>query len=100
MISVVAWGRAVAPWLPTGFCAALSLITICQNLWLSVANHSDVGGWSAPFLCFLPMCFVFVGMAMSGMRREISELRKQIAELPQNTGHESRESRQSQREVI
>jgi hypothetical protein len=73
--------RAVLPWLPVGFCAALSVITICQNLRLTVINHTDIGGWAIVFLCFLPMCFVFVGMGMFEMRREISELRKQVAEL-------------------
>lgn len=81
MTSSVAWGRAAAPWMPTVFCATLSLITICQNHWLTVVNHSDYGSWAVVFLCFLPMCFGFAGMAMSGMRREISELRKQVAEL-------------------
>jgi hypothetical protein len=73
--------RALAPWLPMGFCVALSLITIGSNLWLTVVNHSDYGGWASGFLCSLPMCFFFVGAGMSEMRREISELRKQVAEL-------------------
>ena len=75
--------RAILPWLSAVFCAFLSLITISANLWLSVANRSDVGGWAIAFLCFLPMCFFFVGTAVKEMQREISELRNEIAELRQ-----------------
>ena len=89
MISV-ALRRVAAPWLPAAFCAALSLITICQNLWLSVVNRTDTGGWSIVFLCFLPMCFFFVGAGMSKMQREISELRRQVAELRQETRDNAR----------
>ncbi len=84
-MSSLAWGRAIAPWTPTGFCAALSLITICGLRWSVAVGGSD-WAWATPFLCFLPMCFVFVGMALSGMRREISELRKQVVELRQDNG--------------
>jgi len=80
--------RATLPWIATAFCAALSLLTICQNLWLSVVNHSDYGGWAIGFLCFLPICFYWVGVAMSKMQREISELRKQVAELQRDNGRE------------
>ncbi len=78
--------RALAPWIPAGFCAALSFITILQSLWAAVVNRGDSGGWAVAFLCFLPMCFFFVGVAMTEMRREISELRKQVAELQQKNG--------------
>jgi hypothetical protein len=70
--------RALAPWLPAAFCAALSLITM--------ANHSDVEGWAISFLCWLPFSFFLVGLPMSEMRREIAELRKQVAELRQDNG--------------
>jgi hypothetical protein len=64
-----------------GFCVALSVITLYNNLRLTEINHSDIGGWATVFLCFLPMCFFFVGTGMSVMRREVLELRKQVAEL-------------------
>jgi ABC-type tungstate transport system substrate-binding protein len=31
------------------------------------------------FLCFLPMCFFFVGSAIRNMQREIRELRAQLS---------------------
>jgi hypothetical protein len=33
--------RAMRPWAAAEFCARLSLITSCQNLWLSFRNGSD-----------------------------------------------------------
>ena len=80
--------RAFLPWVPAAFCAALSLITIFQNLLLTVVNHSEYGSWAIVFLCFLPMCFFVAGSAMSQMRREISELRKEVAELRKENGRD------------
>jgi len=74
--------RAVAPWLPMGFCAFLSFITLFGNLWLSFMNGSNWGGgWAITFLCNLPMCFFFMGAPIARMQREISALQKQLAEL-------------------
>ncbi|HEX3726580.1 MAG TPA: hypothetical protein VHV08_10075 [Pirellulales bacterium] len=70
----------LAPWLPMGFCAVLSLLTISSNLYLTLANRADVGGWAIVFLCFLPLCFFFVGIAVSRTQTQICELRKQIAQ--------------------
>jgi uncharacterized membrane protein len=67
-----------APWMPAAFCAALSLITICTNLRLTVVNHTDTGGWAVVFLCFLPMCFYFVGMAISRTQAQIRDLQRQV----------------------
>jgi hypothetical protein len=89
MISLARNKQSIAPWSPAVFCAALSLITV-YGIVTSVGAGGNDWGWAVPFVCFLPMCFVFVGMAMSGMRREISELRKQVAELRQDNGRESR----------
>lgn len=72
--------RAVQ-WVPFGFCVFLSLVTIALNLWLSIANGASAGGWAVAFLCFLPMCFFFVGAATSQMQGEILELRRQVVEL-------------------
>jgi len=73
--------RTFRPWVAMGFCAFLSLITIIQNLWLSIANHADNGSWAVVFLCFLPMCFLFVGTAISQMQGEVSDLRRELAKL-------------------
>jgi hypothetical protein len=84
------WKRATSPWVPAGFCAFLSLVTIVSNLWLTVVIGRDYGGWAIGFLCFLPMCFFFVGALTSQMQREIQDLRKQIAELQRDNDRESR----------
>jgi TRAP-type C4-dicarboxylate transport system permease small subunit len=73
--------QKIAPWVAAAFCAVLSLITILQNLWLTVVNRTETGGWAVVFLCFLPVCFCFVGMAISESQREIRELKQQLAEL-------------------
>ena len=83
------WKRATSPWVPGGFCAFLSLVTIVVNLWLTVAIGRDYGGWAIGFICFLPMCFFFVGASMSRMQREIQDLRRQIAELQRGNNRES-----------
>lgn len=61
-------------WLPMGFCAALSLICV-------VTFIGFPGAWVIPFLCFLPLCFMFAGTVTTNLQREVRELREQIAEL-------------------
>ena len=73
--------RIIQPWVAMGFCAVLSIITITSNIWLSFVNHSSVGSWSVVFLAFLPMCFFYVGAAISHVQGEVSELRQEIAKL-------------------
>ncbi|HPA17286.1 MAG TPA: hypothetical protein PLU30_06030 [Verrucomicrobiae bacterium] len=69
--------KTLAHWLPAAFCAFLSILA------LSLQIGTDSGAWKPAFYCFLPMCFVFVGMATSAMHREIRELRGQLLELKQ-----------------
>jgi hypothetical protein len=78
--------RAARPWAAAGFCAFLSLITVCTNLWLSFRNGSDYGGWAIGFLCFLPLCFYQVGATIYQMQREILELREQVTKLQRDNG--------------
>ena len=68
-------------WVPMGFCAALSLITLVAQLFLMPTNAP--GSWSLaiPFLGFLPMCFFYVGATTSHMQSEIHDSRKQVADL-------------------
>jgi len=58
------WKRAMVPWLPMCFCAALSSITVIQSLWLTAMIGPNAGTWPIPFLCFLSMAFYFVGVAV------------------------------------
>jgi|GEM_PF-1053534 hypothetical protein len=64
----------ISCWVPAMFCGAISLIAIGT---LFVAPNTDA--FSPVFLCFLPMCFVFVGVAMADMQREIRSLKVQLA---------------------
>jgi hypothetical protein len=60
--------------------------------WGAWVNHSFEGGWSTliGLLCFLPMCFFFVGAGTSQLYREIKELRKQIEKLRQQNYPDSK----------
>jgi hypothetical protein len=78
--------QSISPWTPMRFCIALSVNTVIANLCLSLATHANYGGVSIVFLCFVPMCFFFVGAVALQMQGEMRELRRQIAEL---TGDES-----------
>jgi hypothetical protein len=67
--------KPIALWIPAAFCAFLSLSALAFQI------GSDSGVWKPAFYRFLPMCFFFVGSAMSHMQKEIRELRKQLTEL-------------------
>ncbi len=77
--------RKGAQWVAAGMCAILSLLTISMNLILSVVNRTNVGGWAIVFLCFLPMCFFFVGAAATDMQTQIHELRQQFKILEERS---------------
>ena len=77
--------RRYAEWAPALFCAFLSLMAMA-GLISTTAGFGD--WWSIPFFSSLPMCFFFAGMVMAQMRREITELRQQVVDLKQQTGHE------------
>lgn len=65
----------VSPWIPAMFCGVLSLIAVAKSF---VAPAPDA---TLPVLIgFLPMCFVFVGVCMANMQREIRELRARLSE--------------------
>ena len=62
-------------WLPALFCAVLSLLALC--LWAI----SSPDRWTPVFFAFLPMCFVFSGMATASMHRQILGLQRELADL-------------------
>ena len=57
-----------------GFCAALSLISVTTFI-------ASPGAWAIPFLCFLPLCSMFVATVTNNLQRELRELREQLAKL-------------------
>ena len=73
------------PWIPAIFCACLSLMTFVSFVVMSRTVIAVPGfptmAVLAPFLCFLPMCFIHVGVFMSQLRQENRELREQIQKL-------------------
>ena len=74
--------QTALPWIAAGFCAALAIITICGNLWISFVNQvPDRLGVTMIFVCFMPMCFVLMGFGVAKLQREIVNLQRQIAEL-------------------
>jgi hypothetical protein len=66
------WGAAI-------FCAAISAISFVGTL-----DTSNL--WFAIFFGFLPLCFVFLGKAMSRMNREVQALREKVSELADKVG--------------
>jgi hypothetical protein len=70
--------KTISHWVPAGFCAFISLIALSASI-----SSTDSGWWRPTFFAFLPMCFVFVGIATTQMRRELRELRQRITELEQ-----------------
>ena len=77
----------LGPWLPAMFCAVLSLITVLSDLIGRFATGTT-GAADVVFYCFLPMCFVFVGVFVSQLRQENRELREQIRALVTKSGAE------------
>ncbi len=67
--------KYISHWVPAIFCAILSYMALYMQM------SSDSGAWKPAFYCFLPMCFFGVGQTTLRMQHEISELRKQVAEL-------------------
>lgn len=51
---------------------------------LSHIPRADLKDWEPAFYSFLPMCFFFVSLAMFLNRREIRQLRDEVANLSGN----------------
>lgn len=68
------------PWTPAIFCACLSLITLVANAAGELYTQSTNAGILV-FLCFLPMCFVYVGGMLKDLREQNQELRTKLNEL-------------------
>ena len=67
------------PWLPAIMCAVLSLITVVTDIFGRFTTGTANLGLST-FLCFLPMCFIHVGIMLSNLRDENRELKRRLDE--------------------
>jgi hypothetical protein len=61
-------------WLPALFCAALSVLAL--GVWSGSGDR-----WTPAFVAFLPMCFLFSGLASSQTSRQVAELQREVAAL-------------------
>lgn len=67
------------PWLPAIFCGILSLLTVIADIAGRFTTGTDHIGLTT-FLCFLPMCFFFVGTALKNLRDENQLLKRRLDE--------------------
>ena len=69
----------IAPGLPAIFCGGLSLITVVTDVvGRAMTGTADAG--LSTFLCFLPICFFFVGVMLKNLRDENRVLKRRLDE--------------------
>jgi hypothetical protein len=68
------------PWMPAIMCAVLSLITVVADIYGRFATGTANVGLTS-FLCFLPMCFFYVGVMLKNLRDENRELKRRLEEM-------------------
>jgi hypothetical protein len=66
--------QRIGTWVPAVFCAFISYTA----LYSSSDNY-----WRPVFFSFLPMCFVFAGISLWQLQREVRGLRERLAQLEQ-----------------
>ena len=77
------------PWLPAIMCGALSLITVTVDIFNRFMTGTANAGLSA-FLCFLPMCFVHVGVMLKVLRDENRELKRRLDAMLLDDGEDQK----------
>ena len=70
--------KPITHWKAAAFCAFLSLFAL-----VGIATSGTASWWQPAFYSFLPMCFFHVALVTTQMHRELSELRKKVADLEQ-----------------
>ncbi len=70
----------VLPWAAAIVCAILSAICLLGNLASQFAGATGDSG-TMVFICFLPMCFWFVGHFLTTLQNENRSLRMEIDDL-------------------
>jgi hypothetical protein len=70
----------LAPWLPAIICSGLCLITVIADLaGRFMTGSANVG--ITTFFCFLPICFLHVGVMLKSLRDENRLLRHKLDEV-------------------
>ena len=72
--------KDIAPWLPAVFCAILSFITLVEQFFVAFRS-GNASNMPIAFLCFLPMCFFFVGASLSHLQKENRALKERLDEF-------------------
>jgi len=67
----------LSPWLPAILCGALSLITIIADIFGRFATGTANVGLTT-FICFLPCCFLHVGVMLKTLKDENRELKRRL----------------------
>ena len=70
--------KPITHWTAVAFCVFLSLIALVGSVTSGTSSW-----WQPAFFSFLPMCFFHVAVVTTQIHRELSELRKRVAELEQ-----------------
>ena len=67
-------------YVPAAFCGFLCFIVLTVQISMDQST-----AWGPAFLCFLPMCFYFLGGILNSMQSQIDALKKELSELKSST---------------
>ena len=73
--------KLIGPWGPAIVCAFLSTMTVITTLAVAFNSSGKTDGGAVLFYCFMPMCFVVVGILLSQLQQENRELQSRIDKL-------------------
>ena len=74
----------IGPWLPAIFSAVLAIIVIVADLW-ALRIGGSAGAADTVYMIFLPMCFFFLGVYLSKLRKDYLELRDRLDSVNQSS---------------